>query len=51
LIKKVCAKYPSIDYRDVVLKVSLEEKVKVTEDLIEEAIKNIINKKNNISIL
>ena len=51
LIKKVCAKYPSVDYRDVVLRVSLKEKVKVTEDLIEEAIKNIINKKNKIPIL
>jgi len=45
LIKKVCIKYPSVDYRDVVLEVSLKEKVKVTEDLIEEVIKNIIIKK------
>jgi len=40
LILKVCKKYPSIDYRDVVLAVSAEEKVNVTEDLIENVIQN-----------
>ena len=40
LVMKVCKKYPSVDYRDVVLAVSAEEKINVTEDLIENIIKN-----------
>lgn len=40
LIVKLCKKYPSIDYRDVVLAVSAEEKVNVTEGLIENIIQN-----------
>lgn len=47
LIMKVCKKYPSIDYRDVVLAVSAEEKVNVTEDLIEKIIQN----KKNILLI
>ena len=39
LIMIICKKYPSIDYRDLILKISKEEKVNVTEDLIENIIK------------
>jgi len=42
LILKVCKKYPSIDYRDVVLAVSAEEKVNVTEELIDKMIKKLL---------
>lgn len=42
LIMKVCNKYPSIDYRDVVLAVSAEEKVNITEELIDKVIKKIL---------
>jgi len=45
LIMKVCKKYPSIDYRDLVLAVSAEEKVNVTEDLVNEIVQEILNKK------
>jgi len=51
LIMKLCKKYPSIDYRDVVLAVSAEEKVNITEELIDKVIKkNIVNKKDNVCI-
>jgi len=42
LILKVCKKYPSIDYRDIILAVSAEEKVNVTEELVNKAIKKIL---------
>jgi len=42
---KVCKKYPSIDYRDVVLAVSAEEKVNITEELIDKVIKKILQAK------
>jgi len=45
LIMKVCKKYPSIDYRDVVLAVSAEEKVNITEELIDKVIKKILQAK------
>jgi len=45
LIMKICKKYPSIDYRDVVLAVSREEKVNVTEGLIDKVIEKILRNK------
>ncbi len=39
LIKDVNKKYPQLDYRDIILAVSIREKVNLTEDLIEEVIK------------
>jgi len=45
LIMKLCKKYPSIDYRDVVLEVSREEKVNVTEGLIDKVIEKILRNK------
>jgi len=45
LIQKVSERYPSIDYRDIVLAVSAKEKVKVTERLVNKVFEEILKKK------
>jgi len=42
LIQKVCEKYTTIDYRDVILALSAREKVNVTEELVKKAVKEIL---------
>ena len=42
LIKKVVKKYPSIDYRDLIIALSEKEKVNVTEELIEKIAKGML---------
>lgn len=42
LIQKVGKRYPSLDYRDIVLAVSAKEKVKVTEKLVNKVFEEIL---------
>ena len=42
LIEKLVKKYPSIDYRDLIIALSQQEKVNVTEELIENIAKNLM---------
>jgi len=42
LIQKVCEKYTTIDYRDVILALSAREKVNVTEELVKKAVEEIL---------
>lgn len=42
LIQKLNKAYPSLDYRDIILKVSEKEKVKLNEELIEKIIKSLL---------
>lgn len=42
LIKKINEKYPEIDYRDIIVAVSTKEQVNLTEELIEQVIKEEI---------
>jgi len=41
LIQKVCKKYNTIDYRDVILALSAREKVNVTEELVEKVVEGM----------
>ena len=41
IVQKVVREYPSVDYRDLVIKLSMEEKVNVTEELVRRIIKDL----------
>ena len=41
LIQKICKKYNTIDYRDVILALSAREKVNVTEELVRRIVKDL----------
>jgi len=41
IVQKVVREYPSVDYRDLVIKLSIEEKVNVTEELVRRITKDL----------
>ena len=41
IVQKVVKEYPSVDYRDLVIKLSIEEKVNVTEELVRRITKDL----------
>ena len=43
IVQKVVREYPSVDYRDLVIKLSMEEKVNVTEELVRKIMKDLSN--------
>lgn len=44
IVRKVVREYPSVDYRDLVIKLSMEEKVNVTEELVRRITKDFSSK-------